>query len=487
MARLTVWRAKPGLPDAVWRSALIVALCLSAYWPTLRVGFMIDDPFLLRAAQSPPGMGVAAIRSDFTSNVHKQEGAFYYRPLLGVLTRAEYAVWRDAPAGYHAVSLLFHAGNSLLLFRLLTVLGFGPSLPLLSSCLFAVNPVIVDDLLAATGGESMANFLLLASLLLFLGGRTAAGLLLSVPAVFAKESNVVLPALLLLCQVCAGRPRREYWKALALLPVCALFLFMRGLYVDAPSAGVGPALEFALKSFPGAVFHYLALLIVPLGLETWPRLPDPSPIWPLWSAAAALGAVGLFFLPVKRRLAVFCAGWFLLTLAPRVPAMMFNRVLMDKWAFLASPAVFLLLMALLERAREARPERLRLLPQAVAAVAVLFWITVAHANVQLRGSDEKNYRWTLRDGPRLFASYRLGLILMGEGRHEEAVGVLEPLASLAPDKPDPQNALAMALWHSGRRREAWARMRGLEKDYPDNKAVRENAAVMRRLMSGTGG
>lgn len=474
------------LPEAVWKSALIVSLCFAAFWPTLRVGFMIDDPFLLRAAQTPPGMGASAIRSDFTSNVHKQEGAFYYRPVLGLLTRAEYAVWGGNPAGYHAVSLLFHAGNSLLLFYLLTTLGFGSPLPLLSSCLFAVNPVIIDDLLAAAGGESMANFLLLSSLLLFLRGRPAAAWLLSVPALFAKESNIVLPLLLLLCLAYSDRLKKEYWKVLVLLPVCGLFLAMRHSFVEVPSVGAGQALGFALKSLPGAVFHYLALLAVPLGLETWPPLPDLESLWPLKLSAAALGAAGVFLLPVKRRVAAFCAGWFLITLAPRVPAMILNGVLMDKWIFLASPAVFLLLLELLERLRDRYPVRMRLLPQAATAVAALFWITVAHANVQLRGSDEKNYRYTVREGPRLFASYRLGLILMGEGRHGEAVQVLSPLLRLAPDKPDPQNAFAMALWHSGRRVEAWERMRGLEKSYPDNAAIRENAARMRELIAAGG-
>ncbi len=475
------------LSAAVWKPALIVSLALAAFWPTLRVGFMIDDPYLLRAAQSPPGISAAAIKADLTSNVHKEAGAFYYRPVLALLTRAEYSLWGRSPAGYHAVSLLFHAGNAVLLYCLLSSLGLGQALSLLSACLFAVNPLIIDDLLAATGGESMANFLLLGSLLLFLKNRTAAALLLSVPAVFAKESNVTLPLLLAICLAFAGRLRSEYRKPLALLPVCGLYLWLRHLFVDAPSAGAWQALEFSLKSLPSAVFHYLGLLLVPLGLETWPRLPEPSPFWPLYLAAAAAAAAGIFLLPLKRRLAFFCLAWFLAGLAPKVPAMLFNQVLMDKWIFMSAPAVFLLLLGLLELPGKIYTARLRLLPHAVVAAAAVFWIAVAHAEVKLRGSDEKNYRWTLRDGPRLFAGYRLGLILMGEGRYPEAVEALAPLLKLAPDRPDPQNAFAMALWHSGRRAEALKMMTALGRTYPDNVPIKENLARMRLLAAGKGG
>ncbi|OGR67352.1 MAG: hypothetical protein A2081_01805 [Elusimicrobia bacterium GWC2_61_19] len=447
---------------------------------------MIDDPFLLRAVQVEPGLGLKGVKSDFTSNVHKQAGAFYYRPVLGLLTRLEYSLWDGAPMPYHAVSLLFHVGNSLLVFWLLSFLGFGPLLSFLSACLFAVNPVIVDDLLAATGGESMANFLLLASLALFLRGRWAPAWLMSLAAVFAKESNVMLPALLLICLAYQGRLKKEYLKVLSLLPVCALFLVMRGVYVEAPAIGLTAAAKFLVMSFPGSVLHYLWLLLVPLGLETWPRLPAPPAYWPLTLAAALAAAAGVFFMPVKRRAAAFCAAWFLLAIAPRVPAMILNQVLMDKWIALSSPPVFLAFLAFLAWLRDRYPRRLMVLPQLAAAAAVIFWSAAAHATVNLRGSDEKNYRWTVRGGPRLFANYRLGLIFLGEGRAPEAAQALEPLLRLAPDQPDPQNAFAMALWHSGRHVEAWAMMRGLEKRYPDNPAIQENAARMRALMEGGG-
>jgi len=473
-----------GVKPAVWKPLLVAALGLAAFWPTLRGGFMIDDPFLLNAVQAEPGFTLKGLRSDFTHNVHHQAGSLYYRPVLGALTRAEFSLWDARPFGYHAVSLLFHLGSAVLLFYLLSLLEIGTTVPLAAACLFAVNPVIVDDLLAATGGESMANFLMLASLLLFLRGKWLTAWLLSFPVFFAKESNLVLPALLALFLAYKGRLKEELPKVLSLLPGCLLFLWLRHLYV-APAPGLDPAtvLRFMIKVFPRAVLHYLRVLLFPFGLETWPPMFQPSSLWPL--AAAALAALSALLLwPLKRRLAVFCAGWFLILMAPRVPAIIVNMTMMDKWVFLAGPAVFVAMLVRLFELRDSASPWLRALPYACLGAALTFWTFTARTNISRRGSDEKNYRWTIRAGPRLFASYRLGLILLSGGRPAEAVEVLEPLAALAPGDPDCQNALSMALWHSGRQKEAWLRMRELAARYPDNVSIRENYSHMRGLIGG---
>ena len=464
----------------VWKPILIASLCCAAFWPTLRVGFMLDDPFLLRAVERAPALSLKGLRSDFTDNVYKEPGTFYYRPLLSVMVRLEYFFWGRNPAGYHVVSLLFHIANAILVFSLLTLLEFEPHVALFTACLFAVNPVIVDDLLAATGGESMANFFLLTALILYLNKKCAWAWLVSFPALFAKESNVMLPALLLLCFVYQGRIRKEYWKVLSLLPVCGFFLVMRHCYVASPEdIAVFPMLRFMLEAFPRIVFYYLRVLLFPWELETWPPVFPLSPFWFLILPGGAAFIAGLFMLPVRRRITAFCVGWFFLLMAPRIPAMLHNQVLMDKWIFMASPAVFALLLALLLNIWEHPSPYLRALPRAAVAVVIIFWAALAQANVKLRGSDEKNYRWTIRNGPRSFASYRLGVILLQEGRAEEAVQVLEPLPGLYPDQPDHQNAYAMALWHSGRHKEARILMEALEKSYPGSAAIKENAARIR--------
>lgn len=444
---------------------------------------MMDDPFLLRAAQIEPGLTLRGAASDFTENIFKETGRFYYRPVLGLMVRLEYAAWGDSPAGYHAVSLFFHAANSVLLFYLLSALGFLPPVALAASCLFAVNPVIIDDLLAATGGESMANFFLLVSLLLYLKDKWGAAWLAAAPALFAKESNIMLPALLLLCSAYLGRLKKDYARVLWLLPLCVFFLAARQLViVDPPVIPVSVLLRFLIGDLFRVMFHYLGVLLVPLSLETWPPALPPLPYGWLYAAAVPL----LFLLPVRRRVTAFCLGWFLLLLAPRVAAILASNVMMDKWVCMASPGAFVFLASLFARFREHSRPYVRAIPAAAAAAACLFWAVVAHSEVRLRGSDEKNYRWTIRNGPRSFANYRLGVFLLRSGRAAEAVEVLRPLQGLSPGEEDFRNAFAMALWHSGKQAEAWGLMEDLLRRYPENGAIRENAAGMRARLGPAG-
>ncbi len=476
------------LPEKVWKPVLIAALCFAAFWPTLRTGFMIDDPFLLRATRLEPGLTLKGVVSDFTENVHKEPGMIYYRPLLGLMVLLEYAAWGSDAAGYHAVTLLFHAANAVLLFYLLGALGFAPGVALGAACLFAVNPVIIDDLLAATGGESMANFFLFSVLLLYLKDKWRAAWLLAAPTLFAKESNVMLPALLLLCYAYQGRLRKDWAKALWLLPLCAGFLTLRHLCVASPREFTAPdTARFLFTVFPRVVFHYLGVLLAPFGLETWPRALTAAPYWGLSLAGGLAAAAALFLLPVRRRVTAFCLGWFLLVMAPRVPAILATRIMMDKWVFLASPAVFILLLTLLLKLREHRLAWVRAVPPAAAAALCFFWAAIAHSEVRLRGSDEKNYLWSIRNTPHSFVSYRLGVIYLQTGRIPEAVAVLQPLVRDYPFQEDFHNAYIMALWHSGRTREAWALMQDLARRCPASRAIQENAAGMRARMANAPG
>jgi len=291
-----------------------------------------------------------------------------------------------------------------------------------------------------------------------------------------------------LCYAYRGRLRKDYAKVLWLLPLCAGFLILRHLYVASPQGNSAPELlRFLFMVFPRVVFHYLAVLLAPLSLETWPRALTAAPYWGLSLAGGLAGAAALFLLPVRRRVTAFCLCWFLLMLAPRVPAILITQIMMDKWVFIASPAVFIILLTLLMKLREHRLPYIRAIPPAAVAAVCLFWATLAHAEVRLRGSDEKNYLWSIRSTPHSFISYRLGIIYLQNGRVQEAVGVLRPLVENYAWNPDFHNAYGMALWHSGRRREAWALMQDLARRCPENKAIQENAAGMRARLTGAPG
>src|SRR5882724_1663147 len=177
----------------------ICVLAVLIFGSTLRAGFMLDDAFLLPRLK--PAWTLANLRSDLTSNVHDDPSTYLYRPLQKMMVRLQHSLSGESPVGYHAVSLFFHVLNSLLVAQMALALGCPPLAAFWAGSFYAVHPLIVDDLLAATGGESMAIFFVLASLLLLFqpGARTyVLGLAVYVLALLAKESAVMIPFVLAL-------------------------------------------------------------------------------------------------------------------------------------------------------------------------------------------------------------------------------------------------------------------------------------------------
>ena len=84
------------LPEKVWKPVLIAALCFAAFWPTLRTGFMIDDPFLLRAT-----------RRTYSNNILLAQTAPARRAVVAEYTADEVVV-REAKPGDDFIAATNH-------------------------------------------------------------------------------------------------------------------------------------------------------------------------------------------------------------------------------------------------------------------------------------------------------------------------------------------------------------------------------------------
>jgi hypothetical protein len=136
------------------------------------------------------------------------------RPMYGLYFMLSYQLWGVHPAGYHAVSLLLHVFNCMLVFRIVReVIPQEPWRGLSAALLFAVLPLDSDVFFWATGApaELLPAFLYLAAFWGFLRFRAARSprYLVIVVAAFAgcllsKESGVTLPAILVAYDCIAG-------------------------------------------------------------------------------------------------------------------------------------------------------------------------------------------------------------------------------------------------------------------------------------------
>src|SRR5262249_51849639 len=147
-------------------------------------------------------------------------GDAYYRPLQTLMNRWDYTVWRLNPFGYHLTNWLFHLGNALLIAELILALGALPLTAFLAGSLFAVHPIVVEQLMIIAGrAELMGLFFSLVTLLLFLKesrGAKIVGALSFIAALLAKESSVMTPALLALVLYVRKAPPRAYTSLIPL-------------------------------------------------------------------------------------------------------------------------------------------------------------------------------------------------------------------------------------------------------------------------------
>lgn len=294
--------------------------------------------------QQPGGFG-ALWRSNYWG---ENFNAGLYRPLT-VTTYWLNARLGAATIGFHLVNLILHAGVSLLVLSLGLRLTGRPRAAFLTAILFAIHPVHSEAVADVVGrAEILAALGVLAALHLWLSGETTKrpwswGLgvgLAWLGALFAKESAVILPAVLggalLACPQRLSRVRGRFRSAAFVLPAAGallLYFAVRMSVLGSPLKPLGAftnALDNPLVTQPFGVrlamqpaffLHALRLLLFPINLS-----PDygisvfgihAAPPASVWMAAAVvmIGLVAVAWRAGSRPLIVGAAT-FVVSLLP---------------------------------------------------------------------------------------------------------------------------------------------------------------------------
>ena len=270
-----------------------------------------------------------------------------YRPFAIFAFALQWVLGGGAAWLFHATSILLHATACLLIFRLLRVLVSLPAAALAGALIFAVHPVHVEAVANAVGqADLLAACAVLSALLIAATRPNGAGVSwprrLSICGLFllgslAKESTVVLPALLVAVDAAQGRVRAAggalpYLRAIGMpvflmVSAFALVLLLRVEVLGSlMSPSIAPGLPFlrgedrvlvALRAIP----EYFRLLLFPADLSSdyAPAVIVPvDTVTPLVILGALLLLVlaALALLTPIRPAAGLPAAWFLLTILP---------------------------------------------------------------------------------------------------------------------------------------------------------------------------
>jgi tetratricopeptide (TPR) repeat protein len=307
--------------------ALLAIVTLVAFLPVLGNSFItVDDPlYVTRNEQIAGGLTPRALAWGMTT-FH----AGNWHPLTWYSHALDITLFGLNPSGHHAVSLLLHLANALLLLRLVLLAGGRRNVALVTALLFAIHPLRVESVAwVSERKDLLCAFFGLASLLVFrryLRTRAAApyvgSLGLYLFGLASKPMLVTLPLAMLLMDwwpygrlrgQARGRLTRPLLEKVpflllaALSSVITLIAQTRGGWVRSLD---GYTLAVRLQNAAAAYAAYLEKTFWPLGLAM-PYTHAQGNLPPIEVAAGAflvlaltLAAVGL-----GRKAPSITVGW----------------------------------------------------------------------------------------------------------------------------------------------------------------------------------
>ena len=225
------------------------------------------------------------------------------------------------PLGYHAVNVLVHGVNGVLVYRIGSALMPGPAAALAAG-LFLLHPIQTEAVSYVSGrSELLAACFTLAAIWCVLGPLTKArGTLFILCAVLGMASKETAAAVVVLAplMVWATKQDREWYALIALLPMVGLIHAYSALAGNS-YAFLNHAGGFGYLAYQcAALWNLIGLVIVPVGFSidhdvaSWSRI------------VAVLGLVGVVLwialavwtVRISRRVAL-CVAWPLIVLVPR--------------------------------------------------------------------------------------------------------------------------------------------------------------------------
>ena len=321
---------------------VLCILGLLAYGQTLWYPFVHDEiisiqynPLITRFDWNEiiHGTGTAVIKGGASSSALNA----YYRPLLELLYRIEYALFGLNPAGWHLFNILLHIANSFLVYGLMNMVsGNKKWFAFAVSLLFLLHPVQTEAVACISGVSNLLfAFFCLASLYLYYLGRQRPDARIqggSLAAFFggllAKEQAVMLPVLVLWLEMVispreGNRPPRRLIRVSGYFAVLLGYFVLRKVFM--PHGAVPPIqgngeLFLRILSIPRTLLMYGGTIFFPHDLHYYRSVDILEPVG--GSAAGLLVVILTIVLILRRtpqpyrRLLLAGAGWFMICLAP---------------------------------------------------------------------------------------------------------------------------------------------------------------------------
>jgi Flp pilus assembly protein TadD len=474
--------------------ALTALLAVAVYVNTVTYQFVWDDAVMVSQnwRLRDPASVLELLRADFTALTSGMMEGHYYRPVAALALAADLWLWGPTPAPFHFTNVLLHAVVTVFVGRLVVALGAGRLAAVLAALGFALHPVHVEAVAFVSARSDLLPALIgLGSLLAYrraLGGGAGAygwwalAALQLLAALLAKESAIVLPALMTLGDLVfpvdrgVPDPRRGPWRAAArALPFWGLTVVFAAWRLPAIQHLGGDRVGWVdlWHRLPGSLeilARYTGLIVFPNHMQPFYSLPRPQTLMepgPLLGLVVVGGLLACMAWTWRRAaLFAFGAGWFLITALPvldLVPLSFREMGLADRYLYLPSIGWCLTLAwgltAMLER------RRFRSLGWTVLVVMVVAYAWWLLRYVPIWQDNFTLYARMERVAPRSpTPPLNLGLAYFRTHDLARAAMALERAVRLNPTLPRPRAILALTYILQGRSPDGFRLLQGLESE-----------------------
>ena len=447
-----MWQLSIGL-------ALVTAVAYAGLWQN---GFVAwDDPYYVSEnANVLAGLTGHGFVWAFTSN----QGANWH-PMTWLSHMLDAQLFGPSPAMHHAMGLVLHILNAVLLFVVLTRMTGASGRSAFVAALFAVHPVHVESVAWASERKDVLStlFWMLTMLAYFRyserpgHGRYLAVLVALALGLMSKAMLVTLPFVLLLLDFWPlERYKRTTWYLLIRekLPLIAMvvalsvvtFLAQRSAGAVQQLAGVplGARVANGLLSY----VRYLGKAVWPSSLAALYPFPESIEPWQVAGSILVLAAASYAAIAVRARRPYVTVGWFWY-LGTLVPVIGFVQVgyqaLADRYTYVPLIGIFIIIAWGVAELTEAWSARRVALGVSSAAI-VLACAAMTHAQAAVWRDGVSLWQHTVDVTDRNFiARTNLGYELAKVGRLDEAVEQYKKALEISPNYVLAREDLGLAL------------------------------------------
>jgi tetratricopeptide (TPR) repeat protein len=363
--------------------------------------------------------------TDFAAQTGAEDHSLY-RPLFLLTLNVAYQLWGDNAFGYHALNLLLHGINTVLLYFL--ILGFLPGasrmIAGMSAAIFAAHPLHAESVAWIAGiTDPLVSVFLFSAFLLHRRASQQANanttLLANIgaPLCFAlallsKETAIFFPLIVLTFDIIFHLDKMRSKSALgryagyALLLVAYFILRSNALGGDTNQPSVWARIE--LQNLP-VLFefftHYIQLLFFPWPLDYYYQPPATGVFTLIFGGLIFIAALAYFPRAAgqKKALFVMAVSWSLFTLLPALPVALFAEPVFVPRALYLPTAGIAMFIAYLLQLTQHSTKAIAAGMKTVAVLTLIVFSMSAMTEIQDWENDTRFYTQAMKSNP---GSYR---------------------------------------------------------------------------------